>query len=61
MHQVAAWKRIPVEDLVPSETLWRAMAFDRGQYMYESTLRGLPLRWLAPSKRLLWMAAGLGS
>lgn len=56
---MAAWKRIPVEDLVPTETLRRAMAFDLDPYVYESTVRGLPLRWLAPSKRLLWMAAGL--
>lgn len=53
------WKRIPVEDLVPADTLARAMAFDLDQYVHESTVRGLSLRWLAPSKRLLWMAAGI--
>ena len=27
-------------------------------FVYESTVRGKPLRWLGLSRRLLWMAAG---
>jgi FkbM family methyltransferase len=56
---VSTWKRIPVEDLVPAETLAKAMSFNLDEYVHESTVRGANLRWLAPSKRLLWMAAGL--
>ncbi len=55
---MSAWKRIPVEDIVPTEILQRSVAFNLDQYVFDSTVRGLPLRWLAPSKRLLWMAAG---
>jgi len=55
---MSAWKRIPVEDIVPAEILERSAAFNLDQYVFDSTVRGLPLRWLAPSKRLLWMAAG---
>ncbi|MGG1945584.1 FkbM family methyltransferase [Trinickia sp. NRRL B-1857] len=53
------WKFVPIETLVSDDTLARAQAFDLDSYTYESRVRGLSLRWLAPSKRLLWMAAGL--
>lgn len=56
---MATWKHIPVEDLVPAATLSRAMDFNLEQYVYDSNARGINLRWLAPSKRLLWMAAGI--
>lgn len=55
---MVAWKRVPVEDIVPAEILQRSMVFDLNDYVFDSTLRGLPLRFLCPSKRLLWMAAG---
>ncbi|WP_162878105.1 FkbM family methyltransferase [Trinickia diaoshuihuensis] len=53
------WKYVPIETLVDEETLARAQAFDLGRYTHETRIRGLDLRWLAPSKRLLWMATGL--
>lgn len=53
------WKFVPIESLVSEQVLADAEAFDLGRYTYESQVRGLALRWLAPSKRLLWMAAGL--
>ena len=53
------WKSVPVESLVPQDVLARAEAFDPGEYSYETEVRGLSLRWLALSKRLLWMAAGI--
>lgn len=53
------WKFVPIETLVDPQTLANAEAFDLNSYTYESQVRGLALRWLAPSKRLLWMAAGL--
>lgn len=56
---MAIWKHIPVEELVPAEVLSRAKSFNLEQYVYESTVRNVDLRWLAPSKRLLWMAAGI--
>ena len=55
---MSAWKHVPIENIVPAEILQRSAAFNFDQYIFDSTVRGLPLRWLAPSKRLLWMAAG---
>lgn len=56
---MTTWKHIPVETLVDADALTRAQAFDLSQYVHTSHVRGLTLKWLAPSKRLLWMAAGL--
>lgn len=53
------WKFVPVESLVSEDALTRAQAFDLDRHVVETTVRGLTFRWLAPSKRLLWMAAGL--
>ncbi|MDN8616663.1 FkbM family methyltransferase [Variovorax ginsengisoli] len=53
------WKPVPLESLVAQDVLARAEAFDPDDYCYESEVRGLRLRWLALSKRLLWMAAGI--
>jgi FkbM family methyltransferase len=53
------WKFVPIETLVSEEALARAQAFNLDSYTHETQVRGLTLRWLAPSKRLLWMAAGL--
>lgn len=53
------WSHVPVETLVPQQVLERAIEFNLEQYSHETTVRGLDLRWLACSKRLLWMAAGL--
>ena len=53
------WKFVPIETLVDEAALARAQAFDLGSYTHATRVRDLELRWLAPSKRLLWMAAGL--
>ncbi len=52
------WKYVPVESLVSSKVLRRAQSFDLDRYVVDSTVRGLNFRWLAPSKRLVWMAVG---
>jgi FkbM family methyltransferase len=53
------WTRIPLEHIVPAENIQRTITFDLDFYIYESIVRSLTLRWLAPTKRLLWMAAGI--
>ncbi|RFU47455.1 FkbM family methyltransferase [Paraburkholderia sp. DHOC27] len=53
------WKHVPVESLVSADVLAQAEQFALGKYTYESQVRGLNFRWLALSKRLLWMAAGI--
>jgi len=52
------WKYVPIEELVPHDVLERANQFDLDEYVYTSEVRGQNIRWLAPSKRLLWMATG---
>ncbi|CAB3697779.1 FkbM family methyltransferase [Trinickia soli] len=53
------WKFVPLETLVGPKAIEHAEAFNLDSHIYEAEIRGLTLRWLAPSKRLLWMAAGL--
>ena len=52
------WKYVPIEELVSHDVLERANQFDLDEYVYTSEVRGQNIRWLAPSKRLLWMATG---
>jgi FkbM family methyltransferase len=53
------WKRIPVETLVSPDVLARAETFALDTHCHEFDVRGKSLKWLAPSKRLLWMASGI--
>ena len=55
---MSTWKRIPIESIVPAKILKRADSFNLEDYVYKSTVRNFNFRWLAPTKRLLWMAVG---
>ncbi len=49
---------IPIEQLASADSLARAQAFRFEDFVVSTEVRGVPLKWLALSKRLLWMAHG---
>lgn len=49
---------IPLETLASAEQIARAQSLRLEDYVVTSEVRGVSLKWLALSKRLLWMAHG---
>jgi FkbM family methyltransferase len=53
------WKHIAIETLVSPDVIAQTEAFDLSMHCHTFDVRGKSIKWLAPNKRLLWMAAGI--
>jgi hypothetical protein len=49
---------VPVEELVDQSVLSKILSLNFSDYVVESEIRGITIKWLCLSKRLLWMAVG---
>ena len=49
---------VPVEELIEQPILSKVLSLNLSDYIVETEIRGVKIKWLCLSKRLLWMAVG---
>jgi FkbM family methyltransferase len=58
MNQPSGRPFVPLKDLVPTAILQFVDSLVLDEYIFTSVIRGIELKWLCLSRRLLWMATG---